>query len=153
MLLISDHGKFVRPESAVLVRQCHCRRHPGVDISLLPLSKGNQQQVHVPRQRAGEAVFDEGEAGAFDLREPVDHHPIVLYGGALIFRFLAAASAGCISARVNRPRADACRRRLGCNHLSATSRLPPATCNDSLTEGVHTPDVDTTRIAKDPLDL
>ena len=71
----------------------------------------------------------------------------------LIFGFLAAPSAGCLSARVNRSRTVACPRRLGCNHLSANSRLPPATCNDSTPEGVHTPDVDTTGITKDPLDL
>jgi hypothetical protein len=78
---------------------------------------------------------------------------VFIFVATLIFRFLAAASAGCLSAPVNRPRTDACPRRLGCNQLSANSRLPPATCNDSLPEGAHTPDVDTTRIAKDPLDL
>ena len=68
----------------MLGRERRSRRHPRVYILLLPLPEGDQEEVHLTLERAGEPVFDEGEARAFDLGEPIDHYRIVLRRRSLV---------------------------------------------------------------------
>ena len=70
---LRDHRQLIDPEPWILVCQCSRRRHPGINIALLPLPERNEEEVRDTAQGRGKVVVHKRKACAFGVRESICH--------------------------------------------------------------------------------